>query len=360
MKYATAIALFGAVEAGRVSMTKKDFTQDMYYGQLQRVQDKFLGGEHVTVKDFMNAQYFINVDIGTPAQSFTMVPDTGSSNLWVYSKSCWAIPCWTHPLYNNKKSSTYEKNGEDFDIQYGSGSIKGTVSQDLAKIGDDITATMGFGEVTKVKGISFLASQMSGIIGLGYNTISVDKLDTFMDLANTKDKSFSFYLKDTSEESYMVIPGMDSENYATIDTHPVVQKGYWSLKLNSIAQGDKKIDASKYMAVIDSGTSLIVGSKDLVGPLIEGITVNQDCSGIDQLPNLSFTIDDTEYPLTPADYVLQVTQGKQTQCLLGVQAMAVPAGFNYLILGDVFMRRYPSYFSLNDDTVSFLVEKTIA
>lgn len=67
MKYATAVALFGAVEAGRVSMTKKDFTQDMYYGQLQRVQDKFLGGEHVTVKDFMNAQYFINVDIGTPA-----------------------------------------------------------------------------------------------------------------------------------------------------------------------------------------------------------------------------------------------------------------------------------------------------
>lgn len=147
----------------------------------------------------MNAQYFIDVDIGTPAQTFTVVPDTGSSNLWVYSKSCWAIPCWYHSLYDHKKSSTYEKDGQDFEIQYGSGGIKGTVSKDVAKVGDDITAPMGFGEVTSVKGISFYASQMSGILGLGYNTISVDKLDTFMDLSNLKDKSFSFYLKDTAE-----------------------------------------------------------------------------------------------------------------------------------------------------------------
>merc|ERR1712086_259235 len=112
----------------------------------------------------------------------------------------------------------------------------------------------------------------------------------------------------------MVIPGMDEENYATIETHPVVQKGYWSLDLDSIAQGDKKIDASKYMAVIDSGTSLIAGPKEIVSPLIEGISVNTDCSGIDQLPDMTFTIDQTDYVLTSNDYVLQVTQGSQTEC----------------------------------------------
>jgi hypothetical protein len=74
----------------------------------------------------MNAQYFIEVAIGTPPQKFKMVPDTGSSNLWVYSHSCWAIPCWTHSTFNNSKSSTYKKDGEAFDITYGSGSIKGT------------------------------------------------------------------------------------------------------------------------------------------------------------------------------------------------------------------------------------------
>jgi len=307
----------------------------------------------------MNAQYFIEVEIGTPPQTFTMVPDTGSSNLWVYSSSCWSLPCWTHPLYNSKKSSTYEKDGSDFVIQYGSGGVKGTVSKDVAKMGDDITAPMSFGEVTSASGVSFIASQMSGILGLAYDTISVNKLPTFFDNAALTDKSFSFYLHDTADQSYMVVPGMDSENYETIEKHNVVEQKYWALKLDSIAQGDSKIDASDYKAVIDSGTSLLVGPKKIVDPLIKGITVKKDCSNIDSLPSMTFTIDETDYELDASDYVLKITQGGQSECLLGVQSMDFPEGFNYFILGDVFMRKYPSYFNLNDNTVSFQVAKTL-
>jgi len=49
--------------------------------------DKFLNqsGSEIAVKDYMNTQYFITATVGTPGQPFTLVPDTGSSNLWVYS-----------------------------------------------------------------------------------------------------------------------------------------------------------------------------------------------------------------------------------------------------------------------------------
>lgn len=73
------------------------------------------------------------------------------------------------------------------------------------------------------------------------------------------------------------------------------------------------------------------------------------------LPDLTFTIDETAYTLTAHDYVLQV----QNECLLGVQSMAFPEGFNYFILGDVFMRKYPSYFNLDDNSVSFQVAKSL-
>jgi hypothetical protein len=121
-------------EAGKIPMIKKDLTFEKLENQAKGLEDKFLGAmgvskpEHIAIKDFMNAQYFIEINVGTPAQTFTVVPDTGSSNLWLYSKSCWSIPCWTHALYDNKKSSTYKKNGEAFDITYGSGGVKGTVS----------------------------------------------------------------------------------------------------------------------------------------------------------------------------------------------------------------------------------------
>ena len=40
--------------------------------------------------------------------------------------------------------------------------------------------------------------------------------------------------------------------------------------------------------------------------------------------------------------------------------MDFPEGFNYFILGDVFMRKYPSYFNLDENTVSFMVASTLA
>lgn len=217
---------------------------------------------------------------------------------------------------------------------------------------------MSFGEITSVSGMAFYASQMSGILGLAYNTISVDSLPTWMDDAKLTDKSFSFYLHSNPDASYMVIPGMDTENFTTIDTHPVVEQKYWALALNSMQQGSNpKIDASKYKAVIDSGTSLLVGPKEIVDDLIKGISVKADCSNLNSLPTLTFTIDNTAYTLAGTDYALKVTQAGQTECMLGIQSMAFPAGFNYFIFGDVFMRKYPSYFNLNNNTVSFQVSK---
>lgn len=64
---------------------------------------------------------------------------------------------------------------------------------------------------------------MSGIMGLGYDTIAVDGLKTWMDINSLKDKSFSMYLHSNPDKSYMVIPGMDSKNFETIQKHKVAE-----------------------------------------------------------------------------------------------------------------------------------------
>jgi len=112
--------------------------------------------------------------------------------------------------------------------------------------------------------------------------------------------------------------------------------------------------------VIDSGTSLLVGPSSIVKPLIDKVSVKSDCSNVASLPDMTITIDNTSYLLTANDYVLKVTQAGQTECLMGMQAMDFPSGFNYFIFGDVFMRKYPSYFDLDNNTVSFQVAKTLA
>lgn len=215
---------------------------------------------------------------------------------------------------------------------------------------------MGFGEIEKVSGVAFYASQMSGILGLAYGTISVDGLSTFVDSSNLTDKSFSFYLHANPDQSYMTIPGYDEEgmNGQEFEFHDVVEELYYSLNLTGMRNGDKKIDAGNYKAVIDSGTSVLVGPKDLVDQLTEGITVRRTCKGIDDLPDIAFEIDGIEYVLTKDDYVLKVSSNGITECMLAVMGSDFPEGFNYFILGDTFMRKYYSYFDLNNNRVGFI------
>ena len=311
-------------------------------------------GADVPVKDYMNTQYFIDVTLGSNDQTFTVVPDTGSSNLWVYSSKCHSVACLTHSKYNAKKSDTYEADGQDFDITYGSGSVEGFVSRDVAKIGS-ISANMGFGEIQSVKGNTFLVSKMDGIIGLGFDTISIDNLPTFMTATEDLDeKSFTFYLKNNPEESYMTIPGIDeSLGLEEVATHSVVEESYWNLNFTKMTGPNGDIDTTGYMAAIDSGTSLIVGPNSLIQPLVDGIEVAQDCSNLDDLPTISFTFDDTTYDLKGTDYVLKETILGQTQCIMGIMGADLPAEFHYVIVGDVFMRPYPSKFSRDDNTVTF-------
>jgi hypothetical protein len=161
---------------------------------------------------------------------------------------------------------------------------------------------------------------MSGILGLGYQNISVDGLPTFVDSSDLSDKSFSFVLKSNPDQSYLTMPGYDESilNGNDFTFHNVIETRYYSLKLDSVSQGTNKTSGDGYKAVIDSGTSVLVGPAALVNPLINGITVNDDCSGIEKLPDVTFTIDGIDYVLTYNDYVLQVEQDGQKECVLGI------------------------------------------
>ncbi|KVH88984.1 hypothetical protein Ccrd_024220 [Cynara cardunculus var. scolymus] len=205
-------------------------------------------GDVIALKNYMDAQYFGEIGIGTPPQKFTVIFDTGSSNLWVPSSKCYfSVACLFHSKYRSSHSTTYKKNGKSAAIQYGTGSISGFFSQDSVKLGDLVVKEQDFIEATKEPGITFLAAKFDGILGLGFQEISVgDAVPVWYTMLNqglVQEPVFSFWLNrnaDEQEGGELVFGGVDPNHFKGEHTYvPVTQKGYWQFEMGDVLIGDK-------------------------------------------------------------------------------------------------------------------------
>lgn len=249
----------------------------------------------VSLKNYMNAQYFGEIGVGSPAQKFTVIFDTGSSNLWVPSSKCYfSIACFFHSKYKASASSTYKKNGKPAAIQYGTGSIAGYFSQDHVTVGDLVVEDQDFIEATKEPGVTFLMAKFDGILGLGFQEISVgDAVPVWYNMVNQgliKEPVFSFWFNrhsDEGEGGEIVFGGVDPNHYKGKHTYvPVTQKGYWQFEM-----GDVLVDGQSTgfcsggcSAIADSGTSLIAGPTSVVTEINQKIgaagIVSQECKTV--------------------------------------------------------------------------------
>jgi len=183
----------------------------------------------------------------------------------VPSSECGSIACYLHNKYDSSASSTSKKNGTEFSIQYGSGSLSGFVSRDTVKIGDLKIEDQLFAEATSEPGLAFAFGRFDGILGLGFDTISVNKIvPPFYSLVNQKkvdEPVFAFYLGDANKDgdtSEVTFGGVDEDHYTgELVKIPLRRKAYWEVDFNSIALGDNVAELDNTGVILDTGTSLI-------------------------------------------------------------------------------------------------------
>ncbi|KAK8096223.1 vacuolar protease A [Apiospora kogelbergensis] len=323
----------------------------------------------VPISNFMNAQYFSDITIGTPPQEFKVILDTGSSNLWVPSQQCGSIACYLHSKYDSSSSSTYKKNGTEFEIRYGSGSLSGFVSQDTMTIGDLAIKHQDFAEATSEPGLAFAFGRFDGILGMGFDRLSVNGIvPPFYQMINQgliDEPVFAFYLSSNNgeDDSEVVFGGVDEDHYTgKITEIPLRRKAYWEVDLDSISFGKETAELENTGVILDTGTSLIALPTDMADLLNKEIGAKKgfngqytvDCSARDSLPDITFTLSGHDFAISANDYILEV----QGSCISTFMGMDFPAPVGPLaILGDAFLRKWYSIYDLGKGTVGLAKAK---
>jgi cathepsin D len=255
------------------------------------------------------------VEFGTNSKKFILVIDTGSSDTWIPSDRCKSRACKIHKTYGSKDSSTLVTSQRTFDIRYGSGEIEGTVVTDTMKFAG-FEMKHSFGVATTVSD-DFIYFPIDGIMGLGFNNASQQRVPTIMDALVDKgfieDKLFGIALaRSTDEVNDGVI------NFGMIDSSlfegevkfsPSVSKdGLWEIEVDGVAIDGAPVGFGARTAVIDSGTSLILIPPQDAHKLhskIPGAQTNGETFAVpcDTTSNIEFTFGGVTYKIPPKDYV---------------------------------------------------------
>ncbi|KAG1757238.1 aspartic peptidase domain-containing protein [Suillus lakei] len=96
--------------------------------------------------------YIAAVGVGSPATTYNLIVDTGSSNTWVGATTAYV------------KTSTSVDTGEPVAVSYGSGSFSGTEYTDTVTLGSGLTITQ---QSIGVAATSTGFTGVDGIIGIG-------------------------------------------------------------------------------------------------------------------------------------------------------------------------------------------------
>ena len=228
-----------------------------------------------------------------------------------------------------------------------------------------------FGEVTQEPGLAFAFGRFDGILGLGYDTISVNRIVPpfyrMIDQGLLDDPVFAFYLGDTNndgDESEATFGGINEDRYTgDMVKIPLRRKAYWEVDLDAISFGDQTAEIDATGAILDTGTSLLALPSTLAELLNKEIGAKQgfngqytiECDKRDSLPDLTFTLTGHNFTISSYDYILEV----QGSCISAFQGIDIPEPAGPLaILGDAFLRKWFSVYDLGNDAVGLAKAKS--
>jgi len=316
-------------------------------------------------EDLTDAQeelWFGSISVGTPAKTFTVDFDTGSSDLFLPSTDCDAT-CDGHTLWDPTTSSTADDTNMAFSLAFGDGStVNGTVFMDTVTVAGLTATGQAVGASTEYStGFEIDEFPPDGLAGLAFPALSVfGDNDLFTTLVNEGQADPQFGVKLADSGSEITFGGVNSDLFTgDFANSPVVQDAFWQIELQGASAGGDTITPSVPAAIVDTGTTLVIGAPDDVAAIFAQVPGAEDASSTAgpgfftvpcaSVPTISLMFAGTAFDISPDILNLGEIEEGSSDCVAGLMA----ADLGFWVVGDVFLRNVYTSFNKGADEVGF-------
>lgn len=335
-----------------------------------------------------NGEFLMKLAIGTPAETYSAIIDTGSDLIWTQCKPCKDCFDQPTPIFDPKKSSSFSKlpcssdlctalpvsscsDGCEYLYSYGDySSTQGILATETFTFGDALVSGIGFGCGEDNDGSGF--SQGAGLVGLGRGPLSL--------ISQLGESKFSYCLTsiDDSKGVSTLLVGSEPTVKADITT-PLIknpsQPSFYYLSLEGITVGDTLLPVKKTTfsiqedgsggLIIDSGTTITYLEDSAFSALkkafISQMKLEVDDSGstgLDlcfQLPpgTSTLVVPDLVFHFEGADLKLPAENYIIADSGLGVVCLTMGSSSGMSIFGNFQQQNMVVMHDLDKETLSF-------
>ncbi|KAG1904485.1 aspartic peptidase domain-containing protein [Suillus fuscotomentosus] len=316
--------------------------------------------------------YLIEVGIGSPATTYNLIVDTGSSNTWVGANTKYV------------KTKTSVDTGEPVAVTYGSGSFSGTEYIDTITLGSGLTiAAQSIGVASTSTGFT----DVDGILGIGPVDLTNDTLineptktiptvtDNLYSQGTISQKVVGISFEPTTSKTVtnggLTFGGTDATKYTgSIGYTPITttypSSTYWGIN-QSISYGSTTIMSST-AGIVDTGTTFVYIASDAYAKYQSATGGTPDTatglllissSQYKALKNLNFHIGSETYALTPNAQIWprslnSYVGGSSNAIYLMVSDIGTPSGSGFdFVNGYTFLERFYFVFDAANSRVGF-------
>ncbi|CCM07181.1 uncharacterized protein FIBRA_09522 [Fibroporia radiculosa] len=337
---------------------------------LQGAPQSYAAADNVSVVN-QATTYTATVGFGSPAQSYTLIIDTGSSNTWIGARQPVA------PVAGATDT------GHSVSVSYGSGSFSGEEYDGTVTLGD-MSFQQSFGIASSAQGFE----GVDGILGIGPTDLTAGTVSDTPSVATVTDNlyqqgkipqhlvavSFEPTVSQSDPNGAITFGGTDPSRYnGTINYTPRTTtspaSAYWGINQTityGSPQGPTILAATA--GIVDTGTTLILIASNAfdcyqaaVGGTMDENTglLRISSSQYKKLQSLYFNVGSVSYELTANAQIWPrslntAIGGEEGEIYLVVNDLGTPSGQGLdFINGYTFLERYYSVFDTTNNRIGF-------